>query len=126
MDLNADGSLTLDDHGYLIGSILGTDLGDADLDGVFSSQDLVLVFQAGEYEDGIVGNSTWAEGDWNCDAEFDSADLVAVFQAGGYVAGASPTRDQASRDSIFGSLGEPRVPEGEESAGLEELLELLE
>jgi hypothetical protein len=64
--------------------------GDVDIDGVFNSGDLVKVFQVGEYEDGIVGNSTWAEGDWNNDNEFDTTDLVVAFQAGQYVPAASP------------------------------------
>jgi hypothetical protein len=54
---------------------------------VFDSADLVSVFQAGEYEDGLPGNSTFEEGDWNGDGEFDSSDLVFVFQLGNYVAG---------------------------------------
>jgi hypothetical protein len=59
-------------------------VGDANLDGGFDSQDLVRVFQTGEYEDGTLGNSSWAEGDWNGDGEFDSRDLVRAFQAGSY------------------------------------------
>ncbi|MCA9172844.1 MAG: hypothetical protein KDB23_34545, partial [Planctomycetales bacterium] len=39
----------------------------------------------GEYEDDIIGNSTFAEGDWNNDGEFDSRDFVYVFTVGGYV-----------------------------------------
>ena len=60
--------------------------GDANGDGIFNSSDLIKVFQAGEYEDGIPGNSTYAEGDWNEDGDFDSGDLVVAFQAGTYVA----------------------------------------
>ncbi|MEZ6121293.1 MAG: CotH kinase family protein [Pirellulaceae bacterium] len=62
--------------------------GDANRDGVFNSSDLVLVFAAGEFEDAILGNSTWEEGDWNQDGEFTTADLVAAFQQGNYVAAA--------------------------------------
>ena len=58
--------------------------GDANRDGHFDSSDLVHVFQAGEYEDDLVGNSSWAEGDWNGDGDFDSADLVEAFQEGRY------------------------------------------
>ena len=36
----------------------------------------MLVFQAGEYEDGVTGNSTFVEGDWNLDGDFDSTDFV--------------------------------------------------
>jgi hypothetical protein len=56
----------------------------ADLDGRFSSQDLVQVFQRGEYEDAEAGNSTWIDGDWNQDGECDSNDLVLAFQQGTY------------------------------------------
>lgn len=59
-------------------------LGDSNHDGKFDSGDLVQVFQAGEYEDTIVGNSTWEEGDWNLDKDFNSTDLVAAFTAGTY------------------------------------------
>ena len=58
--------------------------GDANRDGRFDSVDFVQVFQAGEYEDDIAGNSTWEEGDWNGDGDFDSADFVAAFQTGLY------------------------------------------
>jgi hypothetical protein len=63
--------------------------GDANLDGVFDSRDLVQVFQRGEYEDGIQDNSRWEGGDWNGDGEFNSADLVAAFQANEYSAEAA-------------------------------------
>lgn len=59
-------------------------LGDSNLDGAFNSTDLVQVFAAGEYEDGVDGNSTWAEGDWNGDLEFNTTDMVDAFQAGTY------------------------------------------
>jgi hypothetical protein len=58
--------------------------GDANGDGRFDSEDLVAVFQAGEYEDDIPGNSTFAEGDWNGDGDFTSRDFVAAFQYGAY------------------------------------------
>ncbi len=62
-------------------------VGDANGDGMFDSADLIAVFQAGEYEDAIADNSTFAEGDWNGDGEFDSSDLVMAFQAGTYQSG---------------------------------------
>lgn len=72
-------------------------IGDANLDGVFDSADLVQVFTAGEYEDtkltptGWVNrhNSFWDEGDWNGDAEFTSSDLVHAMQFNSYSAAAS-------------------------------------
>ena len=88
-DLNTDGKVDLQDMDELIQNVLGTSAGDANLDGVFNSSDLVAVFRVGEYEDAIPDNSSWADGDWNCDGEFNSRDIVAAFQAGRYVA-ASP------------------------------------
>src|SRR5690606_11275138 len=63
-------------------------LGDANHDGLSDSSDLVEVFGAGEYEDGIPGNSTWEEGDWNRDGDFDSSDILLAMQSGGYEADA--------------------------------------
>ena len=51
---------------------------------MFDSSDFVAVFQAGEYEDGIAGNSTFEEGDWNGDGDFDSSDFVFAFRGGHY------------------------------------------
>ena len=85
-DLNDDGHVDLQDHAFLITEILQTSYGDADLSRDFVSADLVLVFQAGEYEDTIVGNSGWSEGDWDGDGDFTSSDLVAAFQSGRYEA----------------------------------------
>ncbi|MDG2380298.1 MAG: Ig-like domain-containing protein, partial [Pirellulaceae bacterium] len=65
-------------------------IGDSNADGVFDSGDLVAVFRAGEYEDNVPGNSSYAEGDWNADGDFDSGDLVFAFQNGNYARGATP------------------------------------
>jgi hypothetical protein len=75
-----------------------TQPGDANQDSRFDSADLVLVFQAGEYEDGVANNSTWEEGDWNGDGEFDSSDLILAFQEGNYEAAAL-----AAIDGVFAS-----------------------
>jgi hypothetical protein len=64
--------------------------GDVNGDGRFDSSDLIQVYQAGEYEDAIFGNSTFEEGDWNDDGEFDSSDLVLAFKDGYYAAAARP------------------------------------
>ena len=50
-----------------------------------------MVFGAGEFEDTIAGNSTWATGDWNGDGDFNSSDFVAAFAAGGYEMGKRPS-----------------------------------
>ena len=60
--------------------------GDANGDRIFNSNDLIQVFQSGEYEDSLPNNSTWAEGDWNGDGDFDSSDMIAAFQTGNYEA----------------------------------------
>ena len=72
------------DRDALIRRILITDYGDANLDRVFDAEDLLLVWLASEYEDGVAANSTWAEGDWNADGEFNRADLVLALQTGLY------------------------------------------
>ena len=60
--------------------------GDSNHDGVFNSADFVAVLAAGEYEDGIAGNSTFEEGDWDGDGDFTTSDLVFALQQGNYVA----------------------------------------
>ena len=104
-DLNRDSVIGFDDMEFLIRDILRTSFGDADLNGVFDSSDLIIVFQAGEYEDGVVGNSTWQTGDWNCDGEFDTGDLVLAFQDGGYSAAARPVPLDliAAVEAVFGN-----------------------
>ena len=84
-DLDASGHVDRNDLVYLVERVFETVFGDANLDGVFNSADLVHVFQRGEFEDGIDGNSTWADGDWNCDGEFDARDFVIAFRSAGYV-----------------------------------------
>ncbi|MEZ6120401.1 MAG: dockerin type I domain-containing protein [Pirellulaceae bacterium] len=85
-DVNGDGQVNDVDLSDLIGSVFQTSVGDVNLDGKFDSADLVLIFQAGEYQDSRTGNSVWSTGDWNCDGEFDSSDLVVAFQTGRYQA----------------------------------------
>ena len=77
-------------------------IGDSNDDGIFDSSDLVAVFQAGKYEDGIDDNATFDEGDWDLNGDFDSSDLVAAFRSGHYVARATPRASlvAAAIDSI--------------------------
>ena len=70
----------------------GAIAGDSNGDGIFNSADLVLVLQIGEFEDGILGNSTFEEGDWDGDGDFTTHDFVFAFQQGSYVAEARPRR----------------------------------
>lgn len=89
-DVTDDMFLDDDDFERWVFELRNTWIGDANLDGEFNSGDLVQVFQASEYEDGIAGNSTWSTGDWNADREFDSGDLVTAFQNGGFEQGPRP------------------------------------
>ena len=57
---------------------------DSNGDNVFNSSDLIVAFQANEYEDTLDGNSTFQEGDWNGDGDFDSSDLVFAFAEAEY------------------------------------------
>lgn len=86
-DLDKNAQVNNDDSMYLVNVILKTWAGDSNLDKVFDSGDFVAVFSIGEYEDGIAGNSGWADGDWNLDANFDTGDLVFAFQEGGFEKG---------------------------------------
>lgn len=83
-DLNGDRRVSAEDHAYLVSNLMGTYLGDANLDLVFDSSDLVAVFSVGEYEDRVRGNSTWGDGDWNADGDFTSDDIIVAFSDGGY------------------------------------------
>lgn len=76
--------------------------GDSNGDGVFNSSDLIIVFQAAEYEDDIPGNSTFEEGDWNGDGDFNTSDLVFVFQIGHYIREAIAGGDAETAGAILG------------------------
>ena len=91
-DVNFDGVLDTQDRVKWIEVLANTYFGDANLDGEFNSADMVTVFQSGEYEDALDGNSTWATGDWDGDAEFASGDLVLAFSNGGYEQGPRTAR----------------------------------
>ncbi len=104
-DLNRDALVDFDDLSYLVQTVLDTTFGDTDLDGIFNSQDFILVFQVGQYEDNVPGNSGWSDGDWNGDGDFSSDDIVLAFQYGGYSAEARPmARQAAAIDGYFANL----------------------
>jgi hypothetical protein len=84
-DVNGDGSVNASDRIAWVVDLKRTWIGDANLDGEFSSADFVTVFTAGNYETGAP--SGWDEGDWNGDGIFSSADFVAAFTDGGYELG---------------------------------------
>ena len=106
-DLNRDAATNLDDVMFYVEQLLGTTAGDRNLDGKFNSTDLVVLFQIGEYEDGVAKNSTWAEGDWNCDSEFDSSDLVLAFQSGSYGVSATPRKSRVDAAVAAALADEP-------------------
>ena len=83
-DLSGDGLLDQQDLLVWVRDLRRTWPGDTNLDGLFSDEDLVVVLQAGEYENGRVGQSRWETGDWTGDGEFNSGDIVFALQQGGY------------------------------------------
>ncbi len=86
-DVTGDGAVNEQDRFFWIEALKNTYLGDSNLDGEFNTGDLLAVFTAGEFEDDLVGNSTWATGDWNGDTEFGTGDLIAAFVADGFEKG---------------------------------------
>ncbi|MCA9196548.1 MAG: lamin tail domain-containing protein, partial [Planctomycetales bacterium] len=99
-DVNGDGVLNSEDRTAWL-ALGGFPIGDSNLDGIFNSGDLVAIFVAGEYEDGVALNSGWGEGDWNGDGDFTTLDLVTAFQEGTYVAAATAFQQTASSiDSV--------------------------
>ena len=86
-DLNGDGVSNNEDRQYWVADLFVTYFGDANLDGEFNTSDLVTVLVAGEYEDDIQGNSSWATGDWDGDGDCTTGDLVAALVDGGYEQG---------------------------------------
>ena len=108
LDLNGDGMVDGQDREILIFDLLGSTFGDANLNGVFNSRDLVLLFQAGGYQDGIPGNAGWASGDWDGDGDFSSEDLLLAARRGNYTADRDPV---AARDArTFEGLANDSVP----------------
>lgn len=102
-DLNGDGLVDEDDRWFWVTEVANTYFGDSNLDGEFNSADFVVVFRAGEYDDGIDQNSTWATGDWNGDSEFNSSDFVLAFSSGGYEMGPR-TQIVPESETQFGPL----------------------
>ena len=89
-DMNGDNVLNETDRLIFIEERLNSALGDSNLDGVFTSADIVAVLQQGQYNDGIEGNATWRSGDWNGDGEFSEADFIAALTRGSYQRAANP------------------------------------
>jgi hypothetical protein len=83
-DLTGDQTVDQTDRDELVVGILQTTYGDANLDQIFNSQDLVQIFQYGRYERGAIPGTGWEHGDWDGDGQFGSSDLVLALQSGGY------------------------------------------
>jgi hypothetical protein len=82
-DLNEDGIVDYDgDRVMWLHDLKKVPVGDADLNGSFTSDDFVTVFTSGLYETGAP--ATWEQGDWSGDLVFDSNDFVAAFIDGYY------------------------------------------
>lgn len=103
-DVNGDMAVDAIDYQLWVTDLRRSWMGDANLDGEFNSEDLVTVFQAGQYEDGLAANSSWVTGDWNADAEFDTADLILAFQDGGYGSGDRAAVAAVPEPSVWGTL----------------------
>ena len=84
-DLTNDALVNDQDVGFWISDLYNSWVGDANLDGEFSSSDLVAVLGSGSYETGAA--SVWSSGDFNGDGFTNSGDLVAALSAGGYELG---------------------------------------
>lgn len=79
--------------------VLGTWVGDSNLDGEFNSSDFVQVFTAGKFESGEA--ASWADGDWNGDGVFGSGDFVSAFTDGGFEIGPRPAAAAVPEPSTF-------------------------
>ncbi len=111
-DLNGDKQVDLDDIYVWIKRLKGTWIGDADVNGVFDSNDFVDVFVIGKYETGRP--AVWHEGDWNGDGFFSTDDFVEAFVDGGYELGPTNTVRAASApnqvaSALFAQLSESRL-----------------
>jgi hypothetical protein len=87
-DLNGDLVVNSDDLAVWTHDLFDTWIGDANLDGLFNSNDLVAVLASGTYESNVP--SVWSTGDFNGDGRTGTGDLVAALTDGGYEAGPRP------------------------------------
>ncbi len=101
-DVNEDNQVNSADLIVWVRDLRKTWFGDANLDGEFSSDDLVAVFATGKYE--LNEDATWDQGDWTGDLRFESGDLVAAFSDGGYEMGAKPAVRAVPEPSTIGLL----------------------
>ncbi len=85
LDVTGDGSVDALDLEKWVKELRKTWFGDATLDGVFNTTDLITVFQAGKFE--VDEIALWSEGDFTGDLRFNTGDLLKAFQDGGFEAG---------------------------------------
>jgi hypothetical protein len=95
--VNSDGQINSGDLLHFVHNVMRTEIGDSNLDGAFALNDLRIE----EFEDDVVGNSTWAEGDWNCDQESTTADIVWAFMVSPRPAAAIPLNSQLIHDAAL-------------------------
>ena len=84
-DLNGDAKVDVSDINVWIKDLYSSWVGDANLDGEFSSSDLVVVLSSGTYEVDV--DSVWSSGDFDGDGRTNSSDLVVALADGGYELG---------------------------------------
>jgi hypothetical protein len=83
-DFDLDGNTIVDteDHRIWVEELKFTYFGDSNLDGQFSTDDLVEVFRDAKYESESLAD--WASGDWNADGKFNSRDFVIAWQSNSF------------------------------------------
>jgi hypothetical protein len=102
-NLNGDATVDVADLRVWVRDLRKTWFGDANLDGVFGSGDLVAIFQAGKFE--VDQPATWDQGDWNGDLRFTTGDLITAFQDGGYEKGPLVAVVPEPSAIVLGGLG---------------------
>ena len=102
-DLNHDQQVNVEDMVLLMNLGFDSVIGDANLDGKFSSADFVQVFQEGKFARDEP--ASWSQGDWDCNGRFESADLVLVFQHDGFTEAAHPDASRPFDREGDGQLG---------------------
>ena len=102
-DLNSDALVDNSDIVVWVKDLFNSWIGDANLDGEFSSSDLVVMLSSGAYESGA--SSTWSTGDFNGDGSTNSSDLVAALSDGGYETGPRAAIATVPEPSAITSLG---------------------
>jgi hypothetical protein len=81
-DLDNNTLVDTEDHRIWVEELKSTYFGDSNLDGQFSTDDLVQVFRDAKYESESLAD--WASGDWNADGEFNSRDFVIAWQSNSF------------------------------------------